>query len=408
MVTLGEGGTPCKNSEKIGKNFGLINLSFKDETQNPTSSFKDRVGALLISHARNWDYKKVVCASNGNQGASIAAYASLEGMKCINIIPNQIDIGKKAQMIAYNSEIETKGSTIDDAIEYALDKRFNEYYQCTPEYNPLTIEAQKTLSFEIFIQKGIPDYIIIPMGSGELLVSLWKGFNELEKSGIIDKFPKLIGVQSEISAPIVNEFIGKPPEKEKQFEILKSIALGIFVKKPVYKDLAIKFIRESGGTVVAIEEELLLNSIDNLIRNEGIFAEPASTLTLGAVEVLNKENYFDPSEVIICLITGSGLKAPYILEAISSQAKTAGRGSIIITKLKILSQISLSSIGGITGTEIKEVMVSISLASIYQHLQGLELRGLINRKKEGKKVSYFITETGKKVLDALDILITLL
>ncbi|MHA2430420.1 MAG: pyridoxal-phosphate dependent enzyme [Promethearchaeota archaeon] len=408
MVTLGEGGTPCKNSEKIGNNLGLNKLSFKDETQNPTSSFKDRVGALLISHARNWDYNKVVCASNGNQGASIAAYASLEGMKCLNIIPNQIDIGKKAQMIAYNSEIETKGNTIDDVIEYALDDRFIEYYQCTPEYNPLTIEAQKTLAFEIFIQKEIPDYIIIPMGSGELLVSLWKGFNELEKSGIINKFPKLIGVQSEISAPIVNEFIGKPREKQKKFEIPKSIALGIFVKRPVYKDLAIKLIKESGGTVVAIEEELILNSIDNLIRNEGIFAEPASTLTLGAVEVLNKENQFHPNESIICLITGSGLKAPYILEAISSQAKTAGKGSIIITKLKILSQISLSSIRGITGTEIKEIIASISLASIYQHLQGLELKGLIYRKKEGKKVLYFITETGKKVLDALDILITLL
>ncbi|MFW9945659.1 MAG: pyridoxal-phosphate dependent enzyme [Candidatus Odinarchaeota archaeon] len=408
IVTLGEGGTPCKNSEKIGKNLGLNNLSFKDETQNPTSSFKDRVGALLISHARNWDYNKVVCASNGNQGASIAAYASLEGMKCVNIIPNQIDIGKKAQMIAYNSELETKGDTIDDAIEYALDKSFNEYYQCTPEYNPLTIEAQKTLAFEIFIQKGIPDYIVIPMGSGELLVSLWKGFNELEKSGTTNKFPKLIGVQSKSSAPIVNEFIGKPRDELKNLEIPKSIALGIFVKKPAFKDLAIKFIKESGGTVVAIEEELIVNSIDNLIRNEGIFAEPASTLTLGAVEVLNKKNSFHPNESIICLITGSGLKAPYILEAISSQAKTAGKGSIIITKLKILSQISLSSIKGITGTEIKEVMTSISLASIYQHLQGLELKGLIYRKKEGKKVLYFITETGKKVLDALDILITLL
>ncbi|MFX0017102.1 MAG: pyridoxal-phosphate dependent enzyme [Candidatus Hermodarchaeota archaeon] len=408
MVTLGEGGTPCKNSEKIGNNLGLRKLSFKNETQNPTSSFKDRVGALLISHARSWDYKKVVCASNGNQGASIAAYASLEGMKCVNIIPNQIDIGKKAQVIAYNSEVETKGTTIDDAIEYALDKRFVEYYQCTPEYNPLTIEAQKTLAFEIFIQEGIPDCIIIPMGSGELLISLWKGFNELIKSGVINKVPKLIGVQSEILAPIVNEFIGKPREKKKKFKTPKSIALGIFVKRPVYKDLAIKFIKESGGTVVAVEEELILNSIDDLIRNEGIFAEPSSALTLGAVEILNRENYFDPSEVIICLITGSGLKAPYILEAISSQAKTAGRGSIIITKLKILSQISLSSIRGITGTEIKEVMVSISLASIYQHLQGLELKGLIYRKKEGKKVLYFITETGKKVLDALDILITLL
>ena len=102
------------------------------------------------------------------------------------------------------------------------------------------------------------------------------------------------------------------------------------------------------------------------------------------------------------------MKAPYILEAISSQARTTGKGSIIITKLKILSQISLSSIKGITGTEIKELIGSISLASIYQHLQGLEFKGLISRKKEGKNVLYYITKSGKKVLDALDILITLL
>jgi len=405
IVTLGEGGTPCKKSNKIGKILGLNDLYFKDETQNPTSSFKDRVGALLISHARSWNYNRVVCASNGNQGASISAYASLEGMECVNIIPNQIDVGKKAQMIAYDSIIDTKGKTIDDAIEYVLSKKYNNYYQCTPEYNPLTIEAQKTIAFEIYLQTGVPDWIIIPMGSGELLVSLWKGFKELKECNIIKKTPKLIGVQSKLSAPIVDEFMGKTQQDKQR---LNSIALGIFVKKPAFKNLAIKFIKESNGTVVAVDEELILTSIDNLIRNEGIFAEPASALTLAAVEILNSKNLFDHNDLITCLITGSGLKAPYILEAISSQTKTTGKGSFIITKLKILSQISLSSIKGITGTEIKELMGSISLASIYQHLQGLELKGLIARKKEGKNVIYFITASGKKVLDALDILITLL
>ena len=206
-----------------------------------------------------------------------------------------------------------------------------------------------SIAFEIFLQKDVPDWIIIPMGSGELLVSLWKGFNELKKSDIIDYFPKLIGVPSQISAPIVNEFFGMDKTKKISDESSKPIALGIFVKNPVFKTLAIKFIKESGGTVVAIEEESIVNLIDNLIRKESIFAEPASALTLGAVELLNRENWFDSGDNITCLITGSGLKAPYILEAISSQTKTAGKGSIIITKLKILSQISLSSIKGITG-----------------------------------------------------------
>ncbi|MFX0043831.1 MAG: pyridoxal-phosphate dependent enzyme, partial [Candidatus Hodarchaeota archaeon] len=354
-ITLGEGGTPCISSKKFGDKLGLKNLYFKDESQNPTNSFKDRCGALLISHARSWDFNRFICASNGNQGASIAAYTSLEGMKCLNVIPEKIDVGKKAQMIAYNSDLNIIGETVDDAIDYVLEQKdLAEYYQCTPELNPLTIEAEKTIAYEIVSQIGRPDLVIIPMGSGELLVSLWKGFNELIDAGIINNLPKLIGVQSQILSPIVNEFLECEDRHLSNKEINNSLALGILVKKPLYKKMAIKCIKDSKGTVIAVPEELILISIDELIRNEGIFAEPASALAFGAIQILQQKNIFKTHEKIVCLITASGLKAPYVLEAISSQAKTTGKGSIIITKLKILSQISLSSIKGITGTEIKE------------------------------------------------------
>ncbi|MFX1461909.1 MAG: pyridoxal-phosphate dependent enzyme [Promethearchaeota archaeon] len=408
-MSLGEGGTPCRNSKKYGEKIGLEKLFFKDETQNPTNSFKDRAAALLVSHARSWDFEKIVCASNGNQGASIAAYSSLEGIECSNIIPKEIDVGKKAQMIAYNSDLKIIGETVDDAIDYVLNnKNFEDYYQATPELNPLTLEAQKTIAFEIVNQIKVPDWIIIPMGSGELLVSLWKGFNELKEMKITNNIPKLIGVQSQSSSPIVNEFLNNSKKEKETLNVSKQIALGILVKKPIYKDLAIKCIKESKGTVIAIPEKLILSSIEELIRTEGIFAEPSSALTLASIQLLDQKQMFEPKDKIVCLITGSGLKAPYILEAISSQAKTTGKGSIIITKLKILSQISLSSIKGITGTDIKETMGTISLAAIYQHLKELETRKLISRKKEGKNVLYFITDSGKKVLDALDVLITLL
>ncbi|MFX0002535.1 MAG: pyridoxal-phosphate dependent enzyme [Candidatus Hodarchaeota archaeon] len=409
IISLGEGGTPCRSSKQVGKKLRINNLYFKDETQNPTNSFKDRVAALLISHARSWDYQKVICASNGNQGASIAAYCSLEGIECMNIIPKEIDAGKKAQMIAYNSDLRIEGETVDDALDYVIkNKNFEGYYQSTPELNPLTLEAQKTIAFEIINQIDNPTCIIIPMGSGELLVSLWKGFNELKQVNFIDEIPKLVGVQSEFSSPIVNDFLNEDTSKLEERKISKSIALGILVKKPKYKDLAIKYIKESKGTVIAVPEDLILSSVEELIRSEGIFAEPSSALTLAALELLEEKLYFEPQDNIVCLITGSGLKAPYILEAISSQTKTTGKGSIIITKLKILSQISLSSIKGITGTDIKEIMENISLAAIYQHLKEIETKGLISRKKEGKNVLYFITDTGRKVLDALDVLITLL
>lgn len=384
-------------------------LFFKDETQNPTNSFKDRAAALLISHARSWNYKKIICASNGNQGASLAAYASVEGMSCLNIIPRIIDVGKKAQMIAYNSELEVIGETVDDAIEDLLiRKNITDFYQGTPDLNPLTLEAQKTIAYEIIKQVEDPNWILIPMGSGELLVSLWKGFHELQEANVIKNIPKLVGVQSQILSPIVDEFLKKDKIKQVNQGIQQSLALGILVKNPIYKDLAIRCIRESEGTVITIPEDNILNSIDKLIRYEGIFAEPASALTIAALQSLNKKNIFGVNEKIVCIVTGSGLKTPYVLEAISSQTKTTGKGSIIITKLKILSQISLSSIRGISGTKIQEIMGTISLAAIYQHLKELDSKGLISRKKEGKNVFYFITESGKKVLDVLDVLITLL
>ncbi len=409
VISLGEGGTPCRSSKQFGEKLDIKNLYFKDETQNPTNSFKDRAAALLVSHARSWNYGKIVCASNGNQGASIAAYCSLEGIECLNIIPKEIDVGKKAQMIAYNSDLKIVGETVDDAIDYILkQKDFENYYQCTPELNPLTLEAQKTIAYEIVNQIEIPNWIIIPMGSGELLVSLWKGFNELKEINVINDIPKLIGVQSQSSSPIVNEFFKESKQKIEPSKNYKTMALGILVKKPLYKELAIKCIKESEGTVIAVPEKLILSSIEELVRNEGIFAEPASALTLSAAQLLEKKQMFEFRDNIVCVITGSGLKAPYVLEAISSQTKTTGKGSIIITKLKILSQISLSSIQGITGTKIKETMGTISLAAIYQHLKELETKGLISRKKEGKNVLYFITDSGNKVLDALDVLITLL
>ena len=405
---MGEGGTPLRVSKKLGKRLGIKNLYFKDETQNPTNSFKDRAAALLISHARSLDYHKVVCASNGNQGASIAAYTSLEGMDCVNIIPKEIDVGKKAQMIVYNSKILIEGDTVDDAIEASLSQNYENYYQGTPEYNPLTIEAQKTIAYEILKEMEKPECIIVPMGSGGLLISLWKGYKDLKEAGVIEEIPRFIGVQSELISPIVNDFNQSQDQRGKKMDFIKTCALGILVKKPIYLKETIHAIKDSKGIALSIPENLIISSSEDLARNEGIFAEPSSALTIAALNILVQREEINLDENITCIITGSGLKTSHVLEAITTRAKTAGTGGILSTKLKILSQISISDKKGIHGSRLKEIIGSISLAAIYQHLKELELKNLIKRKKEGKMVFYFITEKGKQVLDALDVLITLL
>ncbi|MBN1802680.1 MAG: pyridoxal-phosphate dependent enzyme [Candidatus Lokiarchaeota archaeon] len=408
-VSLGEGCTPLRASKKLGKKLSINNLFFKDETTNPTNSFKDRAAALLISHARSWNYQSVICASNGNQGASIAAYASLEAMECVNVIPEEIDVGKRAQMIAYNSKIVVSGKTVDDAINEVLKPKYDVYYQCTPEHNPLTIEAQKTIAFEL-VNKGIPpDWVIVPMGSGGLIVSLWNGFRELFEAKVIQSLPKLVGVQSQASAPIVQEFEKNVGLKKVYGDTShKSRALGILVVDPMYHELAIKAILDTRGRALAIPENIMISSAEELARNEGIFAEPASALTISALNSLIQKNEINKEHNVVCLITGSGLKTPHVLDAISNRAKTAGSSNILSTKLKLLSQISLSEKKGIHGSKLKEIIGTISLPAIYQHLKELEAKNLITRKKEGKTVLYFITDNGKKALEALDILITLL
>lgn len=409
IISLGEGGTPCRISKRLGKIWNIKNLYFKDETQNPTNSFKDRAAALLTSHARSLKYHKIICASNGNQGASIAAYASFEGMECINIIPKKIDIGKKAQMIAYNSKIITKGDYVDDAIQETIKPMYEDYYQATPEFNPLTLEAQKIIAYEIYDQVGKIDGIIVPMGSGGLLLSLWKGFKELKDSKLISKIPKMIGVQSKVSSPIVNKLENKTKKSENLTEKdYDSYALGILVKKPFYQDLALNVIKKTDGVALSIPENLMLTSAEELASNEGIFAEPASALTVAALNSLRQQNKISEDEKIVCMITGSGLKTPHVLEALSSRAKTAGLGGILSTKLKILSQISISHENGIYGKKIREILGGISLAAVYQHLKELEEKELIMRKKKGKSVYYRITNKGEKVLEALETLIALL
>ena len=336
----------------------------------------------------------------------MAAYTSLEGMECLNIVPRNIDVGKKAQMIAYNSELKELGITVDEAIEEASNMIYSpQYYQATPELNPLTFDAQKTIIYEITKQIGDLDRILIPMGSGGLLVSIWKGLNELIKAKIIEKLPKIVGVQSSVLSPIVNTF-NEIYTKGNNINDFKSYASGILVKNPKFKDLAIEAIKQSKGEALSVPENLMLTATEELARNEGLLVEPASALTLAGLEILLQENQIDKNEKIVSIITGSGLKTPYVLEALSTRTKTAGMG-ILSTKLKILSHISVSSERGIYGSKIKEMLGKISLPAVYQHLKELESKNLIQRKKEGKTVLYTITKRGKKVLKALETLMNL-
>ena len=400
VTSLGEGGTPLHKAERLAKSMGLRELYLKDETRNPTNSYRDRAAALLTSNAIDLQHDTLICATNGNLGASLAAYSAKAGLICHVIVPKIVDVGKLAQMLAYDAVIEEFGEILDDSIRKAeaLAEETG-WYQATAELNPLAIEAQKTIAYEVYEQFGVPQWFLVSMGSGGTIYSVWKGFKELKRLGITDSLPKMIGVQPEGCASIVKTLTERRSKLEKILNP-STRALAILVAEPLQGELAIKAIKESKGLALTVSDSEIFASELQIAKLEGMFAEPASSATISALKKLVEKGKISSNDSVVCLITGSGLKATDVLQALTKKQKTAVLGLEISTKEKILRILSKKDTYGYDLW--KKLGKTMTRPAVYQHLNELSEKGLIvGYEKNGKK--YFkITERGKKVLRAID------
>ena len=396
-VSLGEGGTPLHKAERLAKTVGLKELYLKDETRNPTNSYRDRAAAFLTSNAIDQGFETLVCASNGNMGASLAAYTAKANLICHVLVPKIVDVGKLAQMIAYDAVIEESGNIVDDSIRKAADlAKETGWYQATAELNPLVVEAQKTISYEINEQSATPNWVIVPMGSGGTIYSLWKGFKELKELGLTDSLPRMVGVQTEGCAPIVNQLKENAPSKSFS---PSTRALAILVGEPLQSDLAVKAIHESNGLALTVSDSEILASELLVAKLEGVFAEPASSATVAALQKL-KEKQISTHDSVVCLITGSGLKSTDVLQALNKKQKTAGLGLAVSTKQKILKILSeKDSYGYDLWKQLGQIMTR---AAVYQHLNELADRGLVVSYEQDGKRFFRIADRGRKVLAAFD------
>ncbi|MDH5375834.1 MAG: threonine synthase [Candidatus Bathyarchaeota archaeon] len=400
IISLGEGGTPLHKAERLAKSIDLKELYLKDETRNPTNSFRDRAAALLTSNAIDLKYDTIICATNGNLGASMAAYSAKAGLICQVIVPKLVDVGKLAQMLAYDAVIEEFGETVDDSIHRAETlAEETGWYQATAELNPLVIEAQKTISYEVHEQFGVPEWFTVSMGGGGTIYSIWKGFKELKQFGITKSLPKMIGVQPEGCAPIaktLEEKRSEPRRNSKPF----TRALAVLVANPLQGELAIKAIKESNGLALTVSDSQIFKAELQIAKLEGMFAEPASSATIAAVKKLVKKRKINKNDSVVCLITGSGLKATDVLQALTKKQKTTVIGLEISTKEKILRNLSRKDTYGYGLW--KKLGKTMTRAAIYQHLNELSEKGLIvGYAKNGRKF-FKITQRGKKVLHAID------
>ena len=317
IISLAEGGTGLHRCTRLGRRLGLRNLYVKNEGENPTGSFKDRGMTVAISKAKELGKKKVLCASTGNTAASLAAYSARAGMECIVLVPKgKVAGGKMLQVTMHGARIIHVKGDFDQAFQATLElaERKKELYLMN-SINPYRLEGQKTLAFEISDQldSKTPDTVILPVGNGGNISAAWKGFTEFQQLSITTTRPRMIGIQAEKAAPIAKA-VKRRENKIHPVHNPQTIATAIRIGSPVNWPKVLKAIKESKGTAETVTDPEILEAQRELATLEGIFVEPASAASLAGLKKLRGSGKIDPSETVVCVTTGHGLKDPSVLE----------------------------------------------------------------------------------------------
>lgn len=325
VVDLGAGFTILHESKRLAKALGLKKLYIKDDTVNPTNSFKDRPATVAVSKALEFDFKAVACASTGNLAAATAAHAAKAGLPCYVFIPANTEANKVLQAATYGAKIITVNGTYDEANRLAA-QASDEYEWAFVNINirPYYTEGSKTLGYEICEQLGWrgPRNIIIPMGSGALLCAVWRGLRQFRDLDLIDGLEtKVVGAQPLGCSPIAGAFQSNSNDVtplENPDTVAKSLAIG----DPGDGIYALKAIRESGGVAESASDEEILEGIKLLGKTEGIFAEPAGGVTIAVAKKLLSSGEISTDEEVVCCVTGSGFKSSEtILETVTKPVR---------------------------------------------------------------------------------------
>ena len=299
------GWTPLYEREGL---LGLSSVFIKDDSANPTASLKDRASSVGVARARAEGASAVAAASTGNAGSSLAGLAASEGLPCYIFVPADAPAPKVAQLLVYGATVFAVDGSYDDAFELAA-RAIDRYgwYNRSCAVNPYLVEGKKTVAFEICEQLGfrVPDRVFIPVGDGCITSGGYKGFYEFAKLGLIDHVPELVGVQAEGCSPVKKAFDG---DCELEPCVACTIADSIAAGHPRNWRKATRGIRSSGGSMITVTDEEILSAIADLGRETGVFAEPAGATAFAGLKKMVREGAVDPSERVVVLMTGSGLK----------------------------------------------------------------------------------------------------
>ncbi len=309
-LTLGEGFTPLVAAPRLGARVGLPSLHLKLEGLNPTGSFKDRGMVVAVSKAIEGGATSIICASTGNTSASAAAYGAAAGLEVAVVLPKgAIAIGKLLQALVAGAKVIAVDGNFDAALAVVRGMTEEPGARATlvNSVNPFRIEGQKTAAFEICDDLGrAPDALAIPVGNAGNITAYWKGFREYAAAGVVSTTPRMLGFQAAGAAPIVE---GRPVERP------ETVATAIRIGNPASWAGAVAARDESGGRIGAVSDDEILAAYRALATEEGVFCEPSSAASVAGVTKLAAAGELEREALVVCVLTGSGLKDPHTAEA---------------------------------------------------------------------------------------------
>lgn len=310
-VSLGEGFTPLLPAPRLGERLGLPRLLIKDESGNPTGSFKARGLSAAISMARRLGVSAVCLPSAGNAGSALAAYAARAGLRAHVFVPQDVARLFIMEIEAYGAHVETVPGLISDAGRRCAEEAARHgWYECATLKEPYRVEGKKTMGYELAEQLGwsLPDAILYPTGGGTGLIGMWKAFEELERMGFVGpKRPRLFAVQAEGCAPIVRAF-SQGLDTAPAWENARTHAHGLRVPKALGDFLILRALRESHGAGLAVSEAEIVSGVRDAAATEGLFMAPEGGACVAALRKLHESGHLSPEDAIVLFNTGTGFK----------------------------------------------------------------------------------------------------
>jgi threonine synthase len=339
IVSLGEGDTPLIRAERLGAQLDIAHLHLKNDTLLPTGSLKDRSNSVGISVARELGFQVASVMSTGNAAASVAAYAAAAGMKSVVMVPAGVSPAKIAQARAYGAVLLIVRGSFDTELAALYRAAIQEFgwYDCLSS-NPYR-SGKKSYAYEFIdqLEGRCPDWVIHPTAGGAGILYMWQGFKDLAALGSLERLPRLVAAQSAAAAPIVGAF-KRGMEQVEPVVASSTVAESIQVGNPSALGWrALAALRQSRGIAVALNEPEIHEGQLLTARCAGIFAEPAGAISVAAAKKLRHQGVIAKDEVVICNITGHGLKQPDAL-ALPGEDLTAMEPTLEALRQRLTSE----------------------------------------------------------------------